>query len=345
MKKVSVIVPVHNKDKYLSSCLKSLVNQTETSLEILAIHDHSTDQSFEILKAFEKMYPYKIKVIDMKDKFGVSAARNLGVSYADGEFIGFVDADDIVSVNMFKDYYNAATEYHKKVVVGCFFPIPFDALLDYKDYSSSPITPRIVNYLQRESAFFWESPAVWDKLYEHSLIEDIPFIENHIYEDQGFTYAALLKAQEVVNYPRGDYLYRKTPNSIMTTAHQMKASFLDIIGVCYETFQSCDQWNFSLQQKKMLCDIFKKKILKFLNYMNFFPLSPKERVEIYWKYLSIANFYFPHLFEFETEYAKSLYEEQYVSLKDSHRLQVYENLNMVKFAEESLKRKLAKHRK
>ena len=69
MTKVSVIIPVHNTEKYLKDCLNSVLNQTMTDIEVIAINDHSTDASMAILKFYQKLYPTKLKVIDMKEKY------------------------------------------------------------------------------------------------------------------------------------------------------------------------------------------------------------------------------------------------------------------------------------
>ena len=105
MPKVSVIIPVHNTENYLSTCLNSVLNQTEKDIEVIAINDHSTDNSLDILKQFEKEYKTKLKVIDLKDKYGVSSARNEGLKIAQGNCIGFVDSDDVISLNMYEDLY------------------------------------------------------------------------------------------------------------------------------------------------------------------------------------------------------------------------------------------------
>lgn len=77
--KVSVIVPVYNSEKYLRTCLESLVNQTLSEIEIIAIDDCSKDQSLEILREYERKYPTKIKVLQNEKNLGQSATRNKGI--------------------------------------------------------------------------------------------------------------------------------------------------------------------------------------------------------------------------------------------------------------------------
>ena len=91
--KYSVIVPIYNTEKYLKQCIDSLLNQTYLNIEIILIDDGSKDNSLNICLEYQKIYFNKIRVMSQKNK-GVSAARNLGIEYATGDYIIFVDSDD-----------------------------------------------------------------------------------------------------------------------------------------------------------------------------------------------------------------------------------------------------------
>ena len=95
MKKVSVIVPVYNVEKYLERCLNSLVNQTLQDIQIIVVNDGSPDNSQEIIDRFEKEYPDKLKGY-IKENGGLSDARNYGMQFVEGEYVAFVDSDDYV---------------------------------------------------------------------------------------------------------------------------------------------------------------------------------------------------------------------------------------------------------
>ena len=97
--KVSIIVPVYNAEKYLERCLDSLVNQTLKDIEIICINDGSTDKSLKILNKYAGEYN-NILIIEQENK-GQSAARNVGIDTAGGEFIAFIDADDWVDLDYF----------------------------------------------------------------------------------------------------------------------------------------------------------------------------------------------------------------------------------------------------
>lgn len=94
MPKISVIIPVYNAEKYLSDAIESVIEQTYDDWEIVAVNDGSTDSSPVILKTYEKRYPTKIRVIHQSNS-GLSAARNVAIAASRGEYVAFLDADDL----------------------------------------------------------------------------------------------------------------------------------------------------------------------------------------------------------------------------------------------------------
>ena len=105
MKKVSIIIPVYNKEKYISECLDSILNQKFDidSLEVICIDDGSTDDSSKIIEGYIKKYSI-IKLYRQKNQ-GVSSARNSGIEKATGKYILFLDPDDMLSSNTIFDIY------------------------------------------------------------------------------------------------------------------------------------------------------------------------------------------------------------------------------------------------
>ena len=97
-KKISVIIPVYNKEKYVTRTIESVLNQTYKNLEIIIINDASTDNSKEICESFKDD---RIIMINNPKNLGAGATRNLGLSKVTGDFISFVDADDYIC----EDYY------------------------------------------------------------------------------------------------------------------------------------------------------------------------------------------------------------------------------------------------
>ncbi len=106
---ISVIIPVYNVEKFINSCLDSIINQTYKNLEIILIDDGSTDNSGKICDEY-KNQDNRIIVIH-KENAGVSVARNTGVEYSSGEYYCFIDSDDSVTDNYIELLYNAITEH------------------------------------------------------------------------------------------------------------------------------------------------------------------------------------------------------------------------------------------
>ena len=91
MKKVSVIIPIYNSEKYIKECLDSIINQTYKNLEIIIVNDVSTDNSIDIIKQYKDK---RIKIVNLNYNSGVAIARNRGIEEATGDYICFIDADD-----------------------------------------------------------------------------------------------------------------------------------------------------------------------------------------------------------------------------------------------------------
>lgn len=102
--KVSVVLPVYNVESYLEECLDSLLKQTLKEFELIAINDGSTDRSFSILKEYENKF-INIKIINQKNK-GLSATRNVGIENSTGEYLLFVDSDDMLKENALELLYS-----------------------------------------------------------------------------------------------------------------------------------------------------------------------------------------------------------------------------------------------
>ena len=112
--KVSVVVPVYNKEKYLRKCVDSILQQTLTEIQIILVDDGSTDESGEICRGYEKNDP---RVLYMhKENGGTASARSVGLEHADGTYVGFVDADDWIERDMYEKMYRTAADYDADIV-------------------------------------------------------------------------------------------------------------------------------------------------------------------------------------------------------------------------------------
>ena len=130
MKKISVIVPIYNVEKYLDKCLTSLVNQTFKDFEIIAVNNNSSDSSYEIAFSFAKKYK-NVTLINEK-KQGLGNARNCGLKHANGKYVMFFDSDDFADEDMLEKLYTFAEK--KKADVVC-----FDLKYIYPNTASKPV--------------------------------------------------------------------------------------------------------------------------------------------------------------------------------------------------------------
>ena len=113
--KVSVIIPVYNVLPYLQRCLDSVISQTLRDIEIIIVDDGSTDGSSEFVDEYA-LKDERIKVIH-KENGGLMSAWTTGVRASNGDYIGFVDSDDYISLEMYDRLYSAAAQYNADIVI------------------------------------------------------------------------------------------------------------------------------------------------------------------------------------------------------------------------------------
>lgn len=123
--KVSVIIPVYNVAKYLRECLDSVVNQTLNDIEIICVDDGSTDGSSDILRQYAER-DARIKIFQQANS-GAAVARNLGLRHASGEYLHFMDSDDICHRSMLKDMYAVGRKQFADIVICGFDRVNHDA--------------------------------------------------------------------------------------------------------------------------------------------------------------------------------------------------------------------------
>lgn len=116
--KVSVVIPVYNKEKYLKECIESVLSQTYPNVEVVAVNDGSTDESHSILEYYASCHN-GFYIVNQANK-GLSVARNVGLDTCKGQYVLFHDADDILKSSAITDLLQAALDYQSDVVGGVF---------------------------------------------------------------------------------------------------------------------------------------------------------------------------------------------------------------------------------
>lgn len=212
MIKVSIIVPIYNVEKYLKRCIDSIINQSHADIEIILVNDGSTDNSLNICQLYAQQ-DSRIIILN-KENGGLSSARNMGLDYAIGEYIMFVDSDDWIRKDAVELLLNDIINTHATMAIG----------LNKKcsEYTYSPQIDQKSEIIDKNQAITrmlkGEWISAWAKLYHKSIFHNIRFPLGRTNED----YAILIYIFERINYivlnPNEIYFYYTRPNSICTSS-------------------------------------------------------------------------------------------------------------------------------
>lgn len=220
-KKVSVIVPIYNVEKYLGACLQSISDQTYKNLEVLMINDGTKDNSAEIAARFAEKDPRF--VLWNKENGGLSSARNYGLDRATGDFVCFIDSDDYIKPGYVEHFINKIGD--SEVAIGKYVfddreigkeYVPYESMRINKRYAGDEKTYEIVERLMfdcLEGDFEIKDTLmpVWKNMYLRDFIENegIRFVsERMVYmEDYIFNLEVYAKASSVKLIDDADYVH------------------------------------------------------------------------------------------------------------------------------------------
>ena len=254
---ISIIVPVYNTEKWIEQCLFSILSQSIMEIEIICINDGSTDKSKKILKKFAFL-DCRIIIINQENK-GLAATRNVGLNFALGKYILFLDSDDMYQNGTLNELINIANK--KKVEV-----IYFDAYLLFMP--GMPYNINKVNYYSRKKSYgYLSGKDLFSNIILNESFSDsaclmminrvwlnknkIKFIEGIIYEDSIFSIQVLMKATHAFHINKKYYIYRIRSNSIMNSVINPINLYSRLIG--YKEFiKIYENENLSKYQQKAL---------------------------------------------------------------------------------------------
>lgn len=220
MNTISVIIPIYNVEAYLSQCLDSVIHQSYENLEIILVNDGSTDACHQICEKYAAK-DNRIKVIHQKNG-GLSDARNTGLEIATGDFIAFVDSDDLVSTDFFQLLLDALQSNQAEIVECEFYK--FGTITDVPKASSNKNSVEIFQTEMALELLMKEKlkQMVWNKLYRKIAIGDNRFPVSKINEDEFWTYKVFGNAQKIVKIADVLYFYRQQQESIMGRKYSLK---------------------------------------------------------------------------------------------------------------------------
>lgn len=209
---ISVIIPIYNVEKYLKTCIESVIQQTYKNLEIILVNDGSTDNCLNICNKYKKK-DNRIKVINKKNG-GLADARNVGLENSTGIYVAFVDSDDFIEKDMYEMLYQDL-KVNRADIVGCDYYI-YNTL----KYSKSDNITKGKKIMTTEEALIKMNQlrgfgvSACNKLYRKEIFKEIRFPVGKISEDWFIMYKILDKAKKIVYNPVAKYYYRQRTGSI-----------------------------------------------------------------------------------------------------------------------------------
>lgn len=216
MPKVTIIIPVYKANETITACLNSVIAQTLDDLEIILVDDHGEDGSIDTARQLLQHYtgPIHFRFLETTSNSGPGVARNLGIQEATGEYVAFLDSDDILDPRFCEKLYCTALAWEADMVYGHIsFDLPEGRSIIKRNplVSDGPFVGAAKRkYLRQFTSYFTTY------LYRRSLLNDygIRFPNTHSAEDSCFLICALLSARSIAHVDEALYHYRILSSSV-----------------------------------------------------------------------------------------------------------------------------------
>lgn len=209
---VSIVIPVYKAEQYIEECVNSILNQTYKNLQVILVNDGSPDRCGEIIEKYKSVDKRVVAV--HKENGGASSARNEGIKHAVGDYIAFVDSDDILHCNYVCELLETARDDEADIAACDFVRFrrtkPDDTEIHEKRKMLMDSRKAIYEMYKNDS-IGWNC---WNKLYKRSLFESIKFPEGQVCEDKATIYKLFLKANKISYIKIPLYYYRVRKQSI-----------------------------------------------------------------------------------------------------------------------------------
>jgi len=283
---VSIIIPVYNKAAFVEETILSALGQTYPYTEIILINDGSTDDSLKILKRYQQKDPHKIILIDQENQ-GVSKATNRGIKESKGEYIQFLDADDILSPDKIQRQIDLIKDNEKDVVASCEWLMFKDNIDDcvhipygvFENFDSG--LDLLLQFWNKQEM---HQPGIY--LTHRTLIEQAgPWNELlSINQDGEFFCRVLLRAGKIKYAERGKVYYR-TPGESNVSQQKSKKAWCSLL----DSLQCYERETLKVEDSPRVRKALKKIYQKFI--YDVFPAHPElvAQAESYIENLGIAE--------------------------------------------------------
>ncbi len=212
---ISIITPVYNAEKYLEQTVECILSQSYTDIELVLVNDGSSDSSGELCDALAKK-DSRIKVVHKKNG-GVASARNAGLDAASGEYIGWVDSDDLVHPDMYSIMMKAAIEYNADIVQ-CSHTRDRGEMedCDTSALEGMQVLDNVGGLKRMYTSHYTNSLSLWSKIYRREVFDGVRFTLGTAFEDDEIVPVLLERSARIVYFESPLYCYVKREGSIIT---------------------------------------------------------------------------------------------------------------------------------
>jgi glycosyltransferase involved in cell wall biosynthesis len=239
-KKVSVIIPVYNVEKYISKCLDSVIGQAYKNLEIICINDGSSDRSFSILNEYAKN-DSRIKIVNHDKNRGLASARNTGLDLSTGDYVASVDSDDWIDYDYIKAMVVALEGTGADIVMNSNLQVHNNNTVSRESWCNfnEKIGFNTTGYVEMKHNlnYMFHNPFLY--LYKRELLTklNIRFPDGLLFEDCCFTLMLLpnINCVYLINNP--SYHYIRRSDSIMSLKNEKFADIIKVIDIIYTYYK------------------------------------------------------------------------------------------------------------
>lgn len=243
---ISIIIPVYNGERYLGKCLDSILNQTYKNLEIIIINDGSTDSTQSVIDFYKKKHNF---IYDYyQENSGQGIARNKGLKYAKGEFVSFIDADDIIHEKFIESLYNSIRKYNSDFAICDWIYYYNNSKTKYKNKNEFMSYTLLEN---RDTELVLSADVYFtvNKLYRKQFLvkNKIKYGEGYIYEDIEFYINSCVLANKISIIHNPYYYVRVNQHSTTKTNYNSMLhydSFLKAIAVSLKDIKMTSKYGF-----------------------------------------------------------------------------------------------------
>ena len=229
--KISIVIPCYNVEKYVEKCIKSIMNQTYSDLEVIVIDDKSTDGTYDVLLKLKKEYNDRFILLQNEKNSGLAYTRNFGVKKATGKYIGFIDSDDYVA----PDYYEVLAEKilnDKSDLVVNDIQLVDESGNNIGNVVKSCILDEVSKVSIIDNGL---AASACNKLLRKDLLLKYPFLEGKINEDVASIIPIIVHSDKISYTDKAVYNYVQRHNSIQNSKFSEKRfDMFDSIKVCLD---------------------------------------------------------------------------------------------------------------